>query len=79
MTEEQYKESFKCPICNGNKIKKLYDRFPGYVDKTYFDIYKNATNVKLNLLLLLILQRNYITLFIRWIAFQGMIDIKGMQ
>jgi len=40
MTEEQYKESFKCPICNGNKIKKLYDRFPGYVDKTYFDIYK---------------------------------------
>jgi len=40
MTGEQYKESFKCPICNGNKIKKLYDRFPGYVDKTYFDIYK---------------------------------------
>jgi 2-polyprenyl-3-methyl-5-hydroxy-6-metoxy-1,4-benzoquinol methylase len=40
MSEEQYKESFKCPICNGNKTKKLYDRFPGYVDKTYFDIYK---------------------------------------
>ena len=40
MPENNTKESLKCPICNGNKIKKLYDKFPGYVDKTYFDIYK---------------------------------------
>jgi len=34
------KELFKCPICNGDRIKKLYDRYPGYVNKTYYDIYK---------------------------------------